>query len=258
MLIKDCRDRWDELSGQEQTFVEAWLISFNPHSAALEAKYAITTARSDAWSWVKDPRKKPALYETCMYRRREKMEAGGEAQLTREFIERLRVKATADPRELIDQTIGACRYCWGERHEYQWKEFEYEDAVKQAERTALKERKPIELPDLAGGFGYRFKADPNPACPRCEGEGEVRTRWKDLRDLSPAGVAIYKGLKIKKDGSYEIIAADQDAAGALFSKITGIAPERMELSGPGGAAIPTEIRLVAAGDDELGDDQTSA
>lgn len=241
MGAPEWKDRFDELSSNEQTFVERWLIDFNPHQAALDAGYSIHTARSDAWSWVKDPTKKPALYETCAYRRRVKMEEMGEGEQARELIERLRRTALADPRELIDQQRGACRYCWGVNHEYQWKDFEYEEAVRDWERRPPK-RRDEPMPELMGGMGYRFKASPNPECPRCEGEGQIRVTPRDTRDLSPSGVALYKGIKIRKDGSLEILSQDQAAAAALYAKITGIAIERREITGKDGAPlIPAPI-----------------
>ena len=252
MATPEWRDRWDELNGREKTFVERWLIDFNPHQAALDAGYSIHTARSDAWSWVKDPTLKPDLYETCAFRRKQKLDAMGEGEQARELIERLRRTALADPRELIDQQRGACRYCWGVNHEYQWKDFEYEEAVRDWERRPPK-RRDEPMPELMGGMGYRFKASPNPECPRCEGEGQIRVTPRDTRDLSPSGVALYKGIKIRKDGSLEILSQDQAAAAALYAKITGIAIERRELTGPGGAPLmPTRIELVAANVDGEG------
>lgn len=238
MGAPEWKDRFDELSSNEQTFVERWLIDFNPHQAALDAGYSIHTARSDAWSWVKDPTKKPALYETCMVRRRAKLEAMGEGEHARQLIERLRLIATADPAELVHEVVRACRHCWGFDHKYHWTPAEFEAAVRKAEHS----RGKLPIPDCSGGLDFDKTRDPHPECPECRGVGVTEIRPRDTRDLSPAGRALYRGVRTKKDGSFEMLMADQNAAAALYAKITGIAIERREITGKDGAPlIPAPI-----------------
>lgn len=249
MRIDECRDRWDELTSQEQTFVERWLIDFNPWQAAIDSAYSLNTARSHAWSWVKDPTMKPALYETCMVRRRAKLEAMGEGEHARQLIERLRLIATADPAELVHEVVRACRHCWSFEHKYHWTPAEFEAAVRKAEHS----RGKLPIPDCSGGLDFDKTRDPHPECPECRGVGVTEIRPRDTRDLSPAGRALYRGVRTKKDGSFEMLMADQNAAAALYAKITGIAIERRELTGPGGAPLmPTRIELVAANVDGEG------
>lgn len=249
MRIDECRDRWDELTSQEQTFVERWLIDFNPWQAAIDSAYSLNTARSHAWSWVKDPTMKPALYETCMVRRRAKLESMGEGEHARQLIERLRLIATADPAELVHEVVRACRHCWGFEHKYHWTPAEFEAAVRKAEHS----RGKLPIPDCSGGLDFDKTRDPHPECPECRGVGVTEIRPRDTRDLSPAGRALYRGVRTKKDGSFEMLMADQNAAAALYAKITGIAIERRELTGPGGAPLmPTRIELVAANVDGEG------
>lgn len=142
--------------------------------------------------------------------------------------------ATADPRELIETRIGACRFCYGENHQFHWKEREYLEAVQRAEAA----EEP--LPDPAGGFGYRRTAMPHPDCPECEGEGAQRIVPKDTAKLSPQALMIYEGVKKTKDG-YEIKIADRHKARENAARIIGAFVDRKEVSGPGGAPVPLDL-----------------
>ena len=92
--------------------------------------------------------------------------------------------ATADPNELIQHRIGACRFCHGVEHQFQWKtprEFEEgyiaacfdlwpskgEDATTQRDLALERQITDPRLPSDAGGYGYRITADPAPECPEC-------------------------------------------------------------------------------------------
>lgn len=77
--------------------------------------------------------------------------------------------ATFDANQLSQYRRGACRYCWGFGHHYQWR-----DAVEFEEETAKAEgREGARQPDDTGGYGYDHTREPNPECPRCNGEASV-------------------------------------------------------------------------------------
>lgn len=138
--------------------------------------------------------------------------------------------ARADPRELIGLRIGACRYCHGVGHLFQWKEREFLEATAKAEQDGSP------LPEIAGGFGYRRAADPHPDCPECDGEGVERVVPRDTSKLSPEALLLYEGVKVTRDG-LEIKIADRKAALDRANKIIGAYIDRKELSGPDGGAI---------------------
>lgn len=144
--------------------------------------------------------------------------------------------AEAPVNELIATRIGACRFCYGDNHLYQWKEREFLEACQRAEQADP----PEPLPDIAGGFGYRRTAQPCPTCPECEGEGVMRVVPQDTTKLSPAAARIYEGVKKTRDG-YEIKIADRHKARENAARIIGAFVDRKELSGPGGAPIQHEV-----------------
>ena len=66
--------------------------------------------------------------------------------------------ATFDANQLSQYRRGACRYCWGFGHHYQWR-----DAVEFDEETAKVEgREGARLPQDTGGYGYDHNREPNP------------------------------------------------------------------------------------------------
>jgi phage terminase small subunit len=141
--------------------------------------------------------------------------------------------ANADPRELIGLKVGCCRFCYGEGHQYQWREGEYVEKLEAAEREARvypDRAKDILLPDFAGGFGFNATFPPVPNCPRCHGVGQERFVPRDTDRLSDQALLLYGGVKVKKDG-YEIIIADRGKAAELAGRILGAFTDKVKISG---------------------------
>ena len=120
-----------------------------------------------------------------------------------------------DPAEISAWVRGACRYCHGDGHAYQWRVHEYFEKLLEAETY----KQP--LPDLAGGFGYNSTAAPIGDCPDCHGKGVGRTDFSDTRDLSRSARAAFEGVKQTKDG-LEIRMADKGKAAEQFAKLSGL------------------------------------
>jgi hypothetical protein len=103
--------------------------------------------------------------------------------------------ATADVNELVEVQKISCRFCFEE------------------------------------GYSER----PNPSCLKCLGRGGEFIYIKDTRHLSPAGKALYGGVKRTKDGGIELILRDQDGALANIAKAIGMfdkAEEKLKDSKP--------------------------
>lgn len=146
--------------------------------------------------------------------------------------------AKADPRELIGLRVGCCRYCHGDGHGYQWKQREYLEALANAERAARKDPS-VQLPDIAGGFGFNQTKAPDPDCPECHGEGVERFVPRDTNNLSPQALLLYGGVKVKRDG-YEIIIADRTKALENVTRMAGGYKDNVRLDG----SIETMSRVV--------------
>lgn len=131
--------------------------------------------------------------------------------------------ATADPNELIQNRVGACRYCWGDGHEYQWRtREEYHTAV--SKWLQIPDDKKVygnPEPSEDGGFGYRRTLAPHPDCPSCDGFGQVFQVAPDTTRLSRQALALYAGVKQTKDG-LEIKMHDQLRALDMVAKHLGV------------------------------------
>lgn len=226
-----------ECNETEKHFADLYATCMCPRTAALEAGYSITTARTKAYQWVSCREHKPWLYDYIQGLLEEKR--GKFNVTTQQVLHRLWLIASADPNELIELRRVNCRYCNGVDFEYQWREREYLKAVKAAERGREG------LPDYAGGFGYDDTLDPVPECPECRGEGVERVIPKDTRNLSPSGRALFAGIEKTAQG-LKVKTHDQLAALDKIGKHLGMFVDRKELAGPGGAALfPERIELVA-------------
>lgn len=167
--------------------------------------------------------------------------------------------ATFDANQLSQYRRGACRYCWGLGHHYQWR-----DAVEFDEETAKTEgRDGVRLPEDTGGYGYDHNREPNPACPRCNGDGLGQAYFPDTRKLPAISRLAYSGVKVGKNG-VEITAISRERMFEAVMKRLGLADSefaqklqqieidrrlleieklRKELAGDGEGDEPTPVQI---------------
>ncbi|MFA5387562.1 MAG: terminase small subunit [Candidatus Paceibacterota bacterium] len=157
------------------------------------------------------------------------------ADILREYL----ALATADASKIMHVRRVNCRYCWGEGHSYQWKAREYAEACDAASKPAKRGEEPAPFPDCSGGFGFRNNAEPNPACPECNGEGHEDIFFRDTEGLTGPERKLIAGIKRTKDG-LEVKLRDQDGALKILAQYAGLLIERKELTGKDGRPlIPT-------------------
>ncbi|AHM74346.1 terminase small subunit [Yersinia hibernica] len=139
--------------------------------------------------------------------------------------------ATANANEISEFRRLCCRHCWGIDNKYQWiNEQEYQEESEKRTNNG----KPAPLDD--GGYGFDSTLDPNPDCPRCNGEGQGRAHFHDSRDLSISARRLYAGVKQGKFG-LEVITRNQDDALKMVGQHLGMLKNKTEISGPDGRAI---------------------
>jgi hypothetical protein len=116
----------------------------------------------------------------------------------------------ADPRKLIAYHRGACRYCYGDGHRYHFTPAEFERAQEEHE---IKLANDPMLGDFnpKGGIGFDPRKTPHQECPECHGDGDGRAIVGDTREFAREELALYAGVKVKKDG-IEVCMADRMAA----------------------------------------------
>lgn len=167
--------------------------------------------------------------------------------------------AEADPNEIIRAFSGCCRHCHGIDHKWQWRDAEEyvaecdaieaanEDRRNAAPQGARVRDKP--LPSYDGGEGYDPHAKPNAACPQCMGVGLRHVVLADTTELSPGARKLYKGIKVKGDGSLEVLFHDQMQARDMLHRMAGVYKDAPPL--PGGSAdggVPGDVAIEDAGD----------
>ncbi|MFV9258407.1 terminase small subunit [Citrobacter freundii] len=125
--------------------------------------------------------------------------------------------ATFDANQLSQYRRGACRYCWGFGHQYQWRDMvEFEE--RRLEATERDKREPEDV----GGYGYDHTQEPNPECPRCNGDGIGQPFFADTRKLSATAALAYSGVKLGKHG-VEITAISRERMYEALMKRLGLA-----------------------------------
>lgn len=224
-------------------FIAEYLVDLNGRQAAIRAGYSPDTARQIASELLA----KPEVQAAVEAKQKALIDSLG---VTSELVlSRLHAIATADPRELSELHRGCCRYCWGKDHKFQRTPLEMREARAAWEaEQAKRQEEATEVAaafDEAGGVGFNPKRDPNPDCPECWGDGEVRVVFKDTRDLSPAARLLFAGVEQTQHG-LKLRTNSQPDALLNLGKHLGLFAKRVEHSGPGGGPIQQEHGAVGA------------
>ncbi|WP_299671692.1 terminase small subunit [uncultured Roseobacter sp.] len=191
---------------RKELFCQHYVGCFNASEAARKAGYSQKTAGSQGARLLKDV----AVQERVAFLQSENAKA---LELdTADVLERWTTLALADPNELISHIVGSCRHCHGKGFKYQWRDQdEFEDHHQAWSDLPEKARDSMREPSNAGGYGYRFRREPNIECPQCDGFGRQRTVAHDTTRLSPAAKTLYAGVKETQHG-IEIKMEDRAAA----------------------------------------------
>ena len=187
------------LTARQDQFCREYLVDLNATQAAIRAGYNASGAGPAASRLLTDPRVAAKIAD-LRAERNARVQMSGD-----DVVKRLIGIVTADPRKLTQHHIGACRYCWGIGHAYQWRhQRELDEAIRKA-----KDGEP--LPTDEGGFGYSRARSPNPACPDCDGYGIGFTVFCDTRTLDQDAMLLFQGVKETRDG-LTVLMADKNKA----------------------------------------------
>lgn len=116
-------------------------------------------------------------------------------------VRRFRDIAFADIADIVGLHIGACRFCYGKGHAYQWRtQRELKESLKEAcQKCGLDRSKDTQVYPQ-GGYGYEWSRPPHPHCPECDGYGIPRVVFKDTRLLTDAERTVFAGLQETRYG----------------------------------------------------------
>lgn len=208
------------LTARQQAFVQEYLVDLNGTQAAIRAGYSKATAESQASRLLTNVKVQEAI-AAGQARRSEK------TAITAEMVlERYWMIATANPNELVQFRRTNCRYCYGDDHQYQWRdEGEFVAAMRRAQEDGDKVK-----PNDDGGYGFNPTLHPHPKCPKCYGEGIGTSHPMDTRNLSPQALALFAGVKQTKEG-LEIKMHDQLSALTNVARHLGMFNDKLTLQG---------------------------
>ena len=177
------------LTAQQRLFVAEYLKDANATQAAIRAGYSKRNADKIGPELLGKTRVAQAIAQ--------QQKASIERTLgsADEVLAQMWQLATFDANQLSQYRRGACRYCWGFGHHYQWR-----DAVEFEEKRLEAAERDRREPEDSGGYGYDHNREPNPACPRCNGDGIGQPYFPDTRKLPQVSRLAYSGVKVGKNG----------------------------------------------------------
>lgn len=116
---------------------------------------------------------------------------------------RFRDIAFADIAEIVGLHIGACRFCHGIDHAYQWRTpGEFKASLADASHEVTLDGSMETQINPQGGYGYDLNLPPHPDCPECDGYGIPSAVCKDTRLLTDAERAVFAGVVETKYGTH--------------------------------------------------------
>jgi phage terminase small subunit len=227
-----------ELTPFHWLFIFEYMKDYNNTEAVRRAGYEGKHARQEGWRLSQMPMIKSEI-------KRQQEQRLSKISLDADDVWRdVRAVLNSDPRNIVEHRRGACRYCHGADHEYQFRPQEMRDArVKFAESDYGKAGL---LFDEQGGLGYDSRKEPHPDCPECEGQGIEVLVAHDTRLLSKEEAALYDGIEPTKHGT-KFKMRSRDAARDLAARVLGMNKSEIVLT-PGKAKEMTddELAVIAA------------
>ncbi|MCU6219866.1 terminase small subunit [Enterobacter cloacae] len=201
----------DGLTAQQRLFVAEYLKDNNATQAAIRAGYSKKTAQEQSSRLLSNVMVAQAIAQ------QQKASILRTLSSADEVLAQMWQLATYDANQLSQYRRGACRYCWGFGHHYQWR-----DAVEFEEKRLEAVERDRREPEDSGGYGYDHNREPNPECPRCNGDGIGQPYFPDTRKLPAASRLAYSGVKVGKNG-VEITAISRERMFEAVMKRLGLA-----------------------------------
>jgi phage terminase small subunit len=138
----------------------------------------------------------------------------------------------ADPSKVSKLVRGACRYCHGAGHDYQWRtprEFSRAAADWHALPSAACNLEPE--PTDSGGFGYNATRSPSSNCPECDGLGHLQPHFEAYDNIPDASRPLFRGVEVTPSGGMKIILADINSSLDKLAKHLGFYSKDIPLRG---------------------------
>ncbi|MGM3311596.1 terminase small subunit, partial [Enterobacter hormaechei subsp. steigerwaltii] len=147
----------DGLTPQQRLFVAEYLKDHNATAAAARAGYSDPNYGRQL---IANPNVAQAIAQ------QQKASIARTLGSADEVLAQMWQLATFDANQLSQYRRGACRFCGGLGYHYPWRYLVVFEE-KRLEATNRDKPEPVDV----GGYGYDHNREPNPECPRCNGDG---------------------------------------------------------------------------------------
>jgi hypothetical protein len=183
---------------RREAFVRHFLIHGNASRAYREAGYKDGPGtRQSAHRLLTS-----ADIQACIFEERQKLLAALDVKLE-DVARRFRDIAFAEIADIVGLQIGACRFCYGIGHAYQWRTpREFKEFLAEVYEGRDLEASTETPACPKGGYGYDLNRPPHPDCPECDGFGTQLVVLKDTRLMSDAERAVFAGVVKTRNGTY--------------------------------------------------------
>ena len=138
----------DGLTAQQRLFVAEYLKDNNATQAAIRAGYSKKTAQEQSSRLLSNVKVAQVIAQ------QQKASIARTLGSADEVLSQMWQLATFDANQLSQYRRGACRYCWGFGHQYQWR-----DAVEFEEKRLEAVERDRREPEDSGGYGYDHNRD---------------------------------------------------------------------------------------------------
>lgn len=184
-----------KISHKQELFCLEYLVDMNAAAAAARAGYSPKAAKQQAYNLLQRDEVQARIRDLMA-------ERAARVEFTADDVMRRWITiATGDVTRLTRHQIGACRYCWGAGHEYQWRtEREFLEELKKPQKSLPGDAPIDDYPSNDGGYGYDLTRAPCPSCPECNGLGVPVVRFADTTQMTEADKALFDGVEQTKDG----------------------------------------------------------
>ncbi len=220
------------LTSKQQRFVEEYLVDLSGTKAAIRSGYSTRTARQIGDENLSKLAIRAAIDRAIADR---SIRTG----ITQdEVLRRLWSIVTANATDVVSHRLGACRYCHGIDHDYQWRtvrEFEEACAKARAEQAAA--------PSDDGGFGYSAIEPPHPSCPECDGLGVGRIQIADMTALRGPAALLFDGARDTRHG-VEVRLQDRARALEMVARHLGMFSDKLTIKGDAENPLTLLIRQM--------------
>lgn len=235
-------DKLPPLSVRQAAFVREYLLSGNQSEAYAKAGYNPKNAHANATRLMANDGIAAAITKGRA-RIEKKLEAEFDLRLT-DILTKLAHQVTVDRTRLTGHRTGACRYCYGDQHRYQWRTpREFSEAVEMhmLKGDAYAANHPA--PEMEGGYGYKLTAKPNPDCPECDGRGISYTDFADVDTMTDAERTVFEGVRLTRDGMQYVL-ADRTKALEALGRHLGLADKAANETAKQGAEALAKVLSV--------------